>query len=114
MLLRVVDDGIFRDIYIKEGEMFLLPSRLTLVIYCPSICLCDAASGNIPHNPVRFANTVGLVIERVRPKAAIGTCCSFRLYKFTMIPLFEQIGCVGIAGLLDMTDPRSFGKCRSI
>lgn len=37
---------------------------------------CDLASGNIPHNPVRFANTVGLVIERVRPKAAIGMCCS--------------------------------------
>ena len=29
MLLRVVDDDIFRDIHIKEGSMFLLPSRLT-------------------------------------------------------------------------------------
>lgn len=33
MLLRVVDDGIFRDIPIKEGETFLLPGALTLVIH---------------------------------------------------------------------------------
>ncbi|KAI0317551.1 3-hydroxyanthranilic acid dioxygenase [Amylostereum chailletii] len=48
MLLRVVDGDEFRDIEIKEGQMFLLP-------------------GNTPHNPVRFENTVGIVIERVRP-----------------------------------------------
>jgi 3-hydroxyanthranilate 3,4-dioxygenase len=45
--VRVQENGKARDIQIKEGDIFLLPS-------------------NIPHSPIRGANTVGLVIERVR------------------------------------------------
>lgn len=57
--VKVQENGEAKTITIKEGEMFLLPS-------------------NIPHNPIRPANTVGLVIERVR----IGTDMSDGLMWF--------------------------------
>lgn len=47
MLLRIIEHGRPRDIPIKEGELFLLPAR-------------------VHHSPQRFADTIGMVIERKR------------------------------------------------
>lgn len=52
IVLRVIDEGKQVDIHIKEGEIFLLPPR-------------------IPHSPQREANTVGLVIELLRPEGVL-------------------------------------------
>ena len=45
--VKIQENGNAVDVPIKEGEIFLLPPR-------------------VPHNPIRGANTVGLVIERKR------------------------------------------------
>lgn len=47
MLLRIRDRDNFKDISIREGDIFLLPPR-------------------IPHSPQRPPNSVGLVLERKR------------------------------------------------
>lgn len=47
MVLRVRENGKPKDMHIREGEVFLLPAH-------------------IHHSPQRFADTVGLVIERRR------------------------------------------------
>ncbi len=50
--LKIIEDGTPSEIAIREGDIFLLPA-------------------GIPHSPQRPANTVGLVIERVRKTAEI-------------------------------------------
>ena len=45
--VQIQEDGNSVEVPIREGEMFLLPPR-------------------VPHNPIRGADTVGLVIERKR------------------------------------------------
>ena len=47
MVLGIIEDGKPRDIPIREGEMLLLPPL-------------------VPHSPQRMANTVGMVVERIR------------------------------------------------
>ena len=45
--VQIQEDGKAVEVPIREGEMFLLPPR-------------------VPHNPIRSADTIGLVIERKR------------------------------------------------
>ena len=52
IVLKTIEDGVFRDVTIKEGEILLLPP-------------------NVPHSPRRPAGTVGLVIERQRKEHEI-------------------------------------------
>eukprot|EP01012_Entosiphon_sulcatum_P043155 TRINITY_DN57362_c0_g1_i1.p1 TRINITY_DN57362_c0_g1~~TRINITY_DN57362_c0_g1_i1.p1 ORF type:complete len:176 (+),score=16.44 TRINITY_DN57362_c0_g1_i1:245-772(+) len=47
VMVRIHEDGVIKDIPIKEGDMFLLP-------------------GKTPHSPQRGENTIGLVIEKKR------------------------------------------------
>ena len=86
MILKIVESREFKDIPIREGDIFLLPP-------------------NIPHSPQRFADTVGLVIERRRKTGELDgfqwfcDSCETLLYeKFIQVtdivtqlpPLFEN------------------------
>lgn len=56
MLLKTVDTSVtphkFVDVPIHENSLYLLPA-------------------NTPHNPVRFADTVGIVLEQKRPAESV-------------------------------------------
>lgn len=52
IVLKVVENGVPRDLPIRQGEIFLLPPR-------------------VPHSPQRPAHTVGLVVERKRAETEL-------------------------------------------
>tara|TARA_B100001105_G_scaffold235274_1_gene210335 strand:+ start:200 stop:718 length:519 start_codon:yes stop_codon:yes gene_type:complete len=69
MILKIVESKEFKDIPIREGDIFLLPP-------------------NIPHSPQRFTDTIGLVIERQRKS---GELDGFRWYcDFCETLLYEK------------------------
>lgn len=47
--LKIIENGVKRDVPIRQGDIFLLPP-------------------GIPHSPQRPAGTVGMVVERQRPE----------------------------------------------
>jgi len=47
--VKIIEDGVKRDVHIKEGDIMLLPPL-------------------VPHSPQRPANTIGMVLERRRPE----------------------------------------------
>jgi 3-hydroxyanthranilate 3,4-dioxygenase len=104
MLLKTVEPttGEFRDIYINEGELFLLP-------------------GNTPHNPVRFADTVGIVIEQPRPEGSVDRlrwycqACGSKVYEasFFCTDLGTQIK-EAVNAFKEDTEKRKCGSCGEI
>ncbi|CAN6634983.1 3-hydroxyanthranilate 3,4-dioxygenase [Trichomonascus vanleenenianus] len=98
MTLKVVDDGEFKDITINEGDMFLLPA-------------------NVPHNPVRYADTIGVVIEQDRPEGQNDTLrwycpnCKNIVYEasFYMVNLVTQIK----AAILDFEKDMEKRTCKN-
>ena len=100
--LRVIEEGNPVDIPINEGELFLLPAK-------------------VPHSPQREANSVGLVIEKVRePGMTDGLMwfcgnCNHKLYEeyFFLEDIVTQMQPV-FKRFYASVDYRTCGKCGTV
>jgi 3-hydroxyanthranilate 3,4-dioxygenase len=79
IIVTIQENGKAVEVPIKEGEIFLLPPK-------------------VPHNPIRFKNTIGLVIERRRRDGEMDGLmwfcekCNSKLYeeKFVLNDIVSQ------------------------
>ena len=99
MILRIMENGLPKDVPINEGDIFLLPPR-------------------VPHSPQRFENTVGLVIERKRRDGELDGfqwyCdkCNTLLYEdfFTLTDIVKQLPPI-FEGFWANNDARTCKSC---
>ncbi len=99
ILVKIQEDGKSIDVPIREGDIFLLPP-------------------NVPHNPVRGANSIGLVMERKRhaneKDGLLWFCekCNSKLYEeyFALTDIVNQFQGV-FAKFYGSEDLRTCKKC---
>ncbi len=99
IVVRIIEDGKIVPIEIKAGDMFLLPAK-------------------VPHSPQRGPNTVGLVIEKVRPSDMLDSfawyceSCSEKLFEQFMpvADIVKELPPVMNAFYADI-DKRTCKKC---
>ena len=102
IILKVMHEGKPVDIPIREGEIFLLPPR-------------------VPHSPRRPANTLGLVVEKVRgdeeTDGFVWFCesCGNKLYDeyFHVEDIVEQLPPV-VQRFFESEDRRTCKKCGTV
>ena len=102
MLLRTQQNGELVDYPIKAGEIFLLPPKT-------------------PHSPVRFDNSIGLVVEQVRRESEIDGLmwfceeCNHKLYEefFPLKDIENDFGAV-FKRFLENETLRTCDKCGSV
>ncbi|PIO76281.1 putative 3-hydroxyanthranilate 3,4-dioxygenase [Teladorsagia circumcincta] len=92
MVLKVIERGVPRDITIREGEIFLLPSR-------------------VEHSPQRSPNTIGFVVERTRDNTEFD-CVRYIYQMFEDQELIkrraEHCSSIKITRRLETPGPKSF------